>query len=283
MPEELEKGSQKESETDETKQTDQQSQSQQEGESSTQIVPTPTAEEGVQTPFTHGTLVGKTPEEIQTYVQVMEASVRESSDTVTRMTGEVNRLASDPVRDEPAASELSADDFWKDPVNSVGSIVSEHLKKVIVPFEKDLAASRVSGAWTEAASSLPNFAIYKPLIESQLAKQGITNPTIENLTAMYYMSAGMVATVPGAAEKLGMKTDDKSDTSRVVDLNPQHSSSSHPLANPGTQKTELRDLTENEERLRREWKMTKEEYLKGQEVDMAADPMVMSTTRSDDS
>ena len=211
--------------------------------------PTPTVEEPQ----------GRTKEELEQLVGVYETTIEEQGREVARLNTERNvPVETSVVPVVPV--EVSAEEFWRNPSESVRSIVEDtvkgQLKEIIQPFKDDLSRNSANEAWREARSLHPDLDQYKPMIDALLSKSGKVDPTFTEIEMYYYMAVGFTS-------KEGKPTTLPAPPTAP----PQHPPSSHPVVIDGPRGPELRELTESEKTLARHNNMSDEEFLKYQAMD----------------
>ena len=176
-----------------------------------------------------------------------------------------------PVKEEEP--EFTAADFFAEPQKYMKRMQDQtreemkaDMQQIIAPFQDDLAQGTVERAWASAASKFSDFSEYREMIESQLDRSKIDKPTEATITELYYKIKGYIAVHGKPDESRGNEGDGDRDGNEGRRAPPQHRASNQPIRKQG-RKTELRELTENEETMRREGGFTHEEVLKWQNAD----------------
>lgn len=144
---------------------------------------------------------------------------------------------------------------------------------MMAPIRSEIASMKAGDtaaeAWKETAAMFPDFELWRPYIDRLIQMQGITEITSGTLQSLYYTAKGY-ASSQGIDVTGGQPTPAAPVQGGNVAPNrtppPQNRPSSAPL--PNQQKpAQVRELTENERRLAREWKMSPAEYIAMQELD----------------
>ncbi len=226
---------------------------------STTTEPPTGSEEGVQTPFG-----GKSEEEVLASIALLEATVREQGRALTEARETQPATVVEP---EAKPEDVDSTVFFQDPAAETRRIIQQELKEIVAPLREDFAKGRARNAWDDATTELPNLANMRPMIEAVLSRNGITNPTVAQIIGAHDLALGQAkrtgVNIPQVETRTEIKTEEPH--SRV---SPQHHPSSQPIVKD-EKKSKLRELTENEERLRRERKMTHEQFLSWQGLDIA--------------
>lgn len=228
--------------------------------------------ESRQTLFNHATLRDRSPQEVEAYVKLLEGTVNEQKRHLTEVQSPQSGHAQ--RQEAPAEEEPTAQDYWKDPVTANKRIFQRMLEETIAPFKQDLAKTQEMQLRDELRQELPNFSQYEPYID-QMLQSGRFGSRVNKdlLRTLYFTARGYVAEHGGVpTSNPSQRTDNREGNmgqgQRVPSTPPpQHRPSSTPLPDSsGDGEKKLRALTENEERLRREWGMSKEEYLELQDA-----------------
>ncbi|MCP4902618.1 MAG: hypothetical protein GY906_37110 [bacterium] len=225
---------------------------------------TPPAAEPPAHEYSRATLKDKSPQEIEAYVEMLEGTTLSQSRALTQ----AHDAAA--VTPPPAAPEESVD-FFDQPAVAI----QQALDKTVAPLREEIRALRnpAPDPFETVAREFANFETYRPYIDQMLRNPNMAQVelTDEIVRAAYYSAVGYVAsrggTVPMAPTEPGpaatpSATPVPPQGDRMVP--PQNRPSSAPPPAPPVAAD--RALTEHEERLRREWKMTKEEFLNLQEM-----------------
>jgi len=213
--------------------------------------------------FTHPHLQGKSPEEIEAYLRLVENTVQSQNTRLNEMSAESARAA-EPAMQSP---EFDKDDFFDRPVEVIREVVRAEMAQSVGPINEEInnmrAIGQVNSAWQTVAAKFDDFETYRPSIETMLQGQGVrpeqvTAQLIESLyygAYGYYQKAGPVqgaqpAPRPGPPGGPSI---------------PQHRPSSAPLPR---QAETVRQLTEEERSLARAWNMSEDDYRAGQDADI---------------
>lgn len=184
---------------------------------------------------------------------------------------EVEALKTGP----PPTPDDQAKEYFKNPVE----VIRRELETSIAPLREFVSNFQAGDKYTQIKAALkvsPAFSGVREVfdggtlegyLDKAMEKQEISQATVMSaaLGVLGMKEAGMLPDIPAAPITLTPTGDPPVD---VPTTRP-----SPPPAPKGTP-VPLRTLTENEERVRREWGMTQEEYLKELEGDT---PMVMET------
>lgn len=214
---------------------------------------------GVQTGFREfglSTLKGKSDPEVESYVSLLEGTVREQ-----------NAALNTPPPATTPAPVKEPTDFYDDPRQAIREEVGE----MIAPFVSDLRESRADraretmrgefgGEWTEMEPIVDNL-----ISQGRRAGMVINDHDPAMLRTLFYTAKGYrVHTAPPTAP--GLPPAEGTVAPAAPTVIPQHRPSAAPLPT-GRAKPAVRELTENERRLAREWGMTHEEYIELQEAE----------------
>lgn len=216
------------------------------GETGTQIGETPPV--APPDPFTHPHLQGKTPQEIEALVNLLESTVQSQN---RRM----EEIRSVPVN-QPAApapvSEAPTGDFFDNPLAHLRS----ELKAAVDPINAEImrlkAQALVDGAWQAVAGKYADFDKYRPYIQQMLNARGVAPEEVspELIESLYFAAVGWVART--------QKPEAPAAPATPPSAPPQHRPSNAPL--PRNTPLKPRELTEQERRLAREFGMTEDDY-----------------------
>lgn len=225
---------------------------------------TPPAPEPSAYEFNRSTLKDKSPQEIEAYVEMLEGTTLSQSRALT----DAHDKAA--VTPPPAAPEPEAD-FFDNPA----AAIQQALDKTVAPLREEIRTLRnpPPDPFETVAREFADFETYRPYIDQMLRNPNMAQVelTDEIVRAAYYSAVGYVASrgggVPMAPTEPGPAatppaTPVPPQGDRMVP--PQNRPSSAPPPAPPV--VGERALTEHEERLRREWGMTKEEFLNLQEM-----------------
>jgi hypothetical protein len=230
----------------------------------------PADQGGRQGDFNHSTLAGRSPQEVEAYVKLLEGTVREQKDQLTHATSPPPPADAGESR-QGITPEVSDADFWKNPVQTNQKVFKQLLEETIAPFRQDLARTQQAQVRTELRAELPDFERYEPYIDQMLANGQFGDAPNRNVLRMLYFTArGYVHAQGGEApppRQPSTREGNMGHPERKPSAPPpQHRPSSTPLPKGQDGQPKLRDLTENEKVLARSWGMSKEEYLSLQEA-----------------
>lgn len=219
--------------------------------------------------FKNPLLAEKSDEEIENLFQMQQAAIasqnRELNERHARMTAEEQERAPAPKVDPADYGEsFLAPHFAK-----MEERLRSALEETVRPLREATTMSAGQTIRQRLTQELPHFGVLEPHIDQVIRQYG-TDPTKVNekqLKAFYYMVLGM-ANSQGA--NLGTSTTAETTKEDQPVTIPQRRPSSAPLAKPAAPKH--RQLTEEERRLAKEYKMTDAEYLT--EMDLPLDEVV---------
>lgn len=248
------------------------------GEEANQATPdggqgTPPTDSGAQSPFSHASLRGRSPEDVERYVSLLENTVREQGTALNRSAAPAPQQQA-----QTADADISDDQYWQNPTGVLRRMIDDSLK----PFREDLQQNRALTAMEQLRKELPDFQRYEPIIDSMLTQQGITDRSNPNLLKFtYYAIRGQEATMGGGqtpppannppAQQNNMNWPQANQTpqnqgNQPPPAPPQHRPSNSPLPPQQGNAPRTRQLTESERRIAREMGQTDEQYLQWLEV-----------------
>ena len=209
-------------------------------------------------PYSNPRLTGKSPREVDAYVNLLEDTAKEQN----------RRLSEQPVA-PPTPEPEPEGDFFQDP----RQVLRQEMDRMMAPIRQEIASMKAGDtaaeAWNEVAALFPDFATWRPYIDRLIQMQGITEITSGTLQSLYYTAKGYAASqgIEVGATQGGVNVPPSNQGGQQrPPPPPQNRPSSAPL--PNQQKpAQVRELTENERRLAREWKMSPAEYIAMQELD----------------
>lgn len=217
----------------------------------------------------HPRLRGRTPEEIDAYVQLLEETNMEQRDLLTEAMSR-NVREEEPAAPDPNEEEYKELRFLDDPDRKLELFehrVGKMLDAAVSPFREDVAKTQARTARQELRAKYDDFELLEPTIDKLLGpeRDSADKQTLERL---YFTAVGYAA-----KKGINLRGETTRDNGGDVDarneapVNPpnRRPSGAPPPAPKGEKK--LRELTENERRLARQWNMTHEEYLEFQEQD----------------
>jgi hypothetical protein len=229
--------------------------------------------DGVQSPFgADGSLAGRSEKEVVDELALMQATIQAQKDALDAGENQPSPVIAPEPEPEPA--ELTAEDFFRDPAGMIDGIVSRRvqseMKTIIAPFERDLAQSQAQSAWDTVGSSRPNMNLMRPLMEVIIKERNIPDPSVGVLEDVYDLAlARAVRTGENiTSNNSPLVKDPKTTLKQERTVSPQHTPSSHPIADT-TKTPDIEPLTENEARIARERGLTHLEYRQWQNMDEA--------------
>lgn len=217
---------------------------------------------------------------------LMETQMLEAHQRSQRLQAELDVLKD--KKEEVAPVSVSATDFLNDPVSHITRIVKEQTEIAIKPlreFKDQLANESRYDKAKEKFRVDPRYKEIFPKIEGVLnSMMAGRDPTDEMMNAMILGAVGAYTTgqIPGIkyeapAAQVTTTTEQPANKeqrgSEQVTM-PAHLRSSGQPAQRNDGKPQVRELTENEDRLRRERGMTKEDFLGW--IDLPPDQVVVS-------
>lgn len=221
-------------------------------------------------PWAGTRMEGRSPEEIRSYMSLLENTVMEQN---TKLTEAEKRAMQ--VQAQPTSEPEDDTDFFSNP----RAVIRQELEAMVKPINDQIDNFRrqgeVNAAWARIKQEIPDFEQYEPHVRQILVGQNIPpeRVTPDLLRSLYYTAVGYVARHGGSpptttqlsGQEMGHPQVPPTRQTPQVGV-PQHRPSSAPLPQPRTEEPKLRTLTENEKRLAREWGLSHEEYLRLQEA-----------------
>lgn len=266
---------------------------------------------GGQTEFRHNRLQGRSPAEIERYVQQLEDTVREQGTALTAAQRQQQQQPQGQQRQQQQEGppQISEDEFFSNPGESVKKILEYELNRTVKPLNEEIQTlaqrDQAERLRSRYRSRFPDWDHYEGQIELMAQRAGMTLEqvlTSEQVTqVMYYAAKGMTSeegTQPmsqqpqnqqgnqGAQRSPGSPAQQQPPQGQQQQAPqqgvPQHRPSAAPLPNQGQgqQSGPTRELTENERRLAREYGMTAQQFLEWQS--MEADAVVSGQTPGGD-
>lgn len=237
--------------------------------------PTPPPAEPAAHEYGHPLLRGRSPEEIESLFKMQENAMKEQGAQLTGLVSEVRDLKSTMTPPAPTPeADPSAQDYFADPVKTIRT----ELDRQIQPLREEIADARANlnapVVRDKLAQEFPDWTAVEPYVDQLIARENFPDPNNEGLLrTMYFTAKGLMAhqgidisqpqpvpapAVPGQPQPAA-----------PLMVPPQHRASSPPPPPPQTpQGPQIRELTENERRLAREYGMSAEDYIAWQETDM---------------
>lgn len=194
---------------------------------------------------------------------------RQRADRLERQLAEVQRNNATPKTPEVP---MDNNTFWQDSAGNIARIVDEKLQAAIKPLTDFVAETRGNSRYEQIKNSLranPGFKdkmeAIEPYLDEVMKTTEITEANVNTaaLSIVGAMATGQLKT-PEIRRPNGAPPPtpaNPSTTKNDAPMMPAHLRPSGPSVTPAAVKKERRDLTELEERIRREQKMTKDEYL----------------------
>lgn len=240
--------------------------------------------------FKHPRLKGKSLEEIEAFVTLMENTNREQGRTLNEWAETRNKTtntekvqeSAPPARPEPKA-------FYDNPVDVLDNRLEVALNKIVKPLQDQISSmQRRNEAVTDREKVIAKYADfedYEPAVRLMFEKRGVPyqEADADTLEGLYYAARGYADATgqkPNRGRNTNMeRTQEQLDTENEATMKkrnnapPQHRPSSAPLPKGGNAAPKLRQLNENEARLAREYYpgLSKEEqvrkYILWQEAD----------------
>lgn len=208
--------------------------------------------------FSHPSLKGKTPEQIEKEYLLLHETVREQG-------RKLSELAQRPQPQPQQQPQLTVDpkQFWENPTEVLAQLV----QNAVAPLREEIRLAkqelRAPTIRERLRMKYDDFSTYEPIIDQLLAQRGLDPLAVgeAELETLYFTAVGF-ATRRGFVKP----QEQGKETQSVKPVIPQHRPSAAPLPNSQQNKPKIRELTEYERRLAREWGMTPEEYIRWQEA-----------------
>jgi len=198
--------------------------------------------------FTHPDLAGRSPAEIEQLYELAQQAVISQS----------RRLSEMEHSPEPEDDQL--DSF----VPGFKDAIRREFDAAVKPVVEEVNILREERVFERfrANARYPDFGELEPTIRT-LIQQAHGDPTNENVVHVTYLAARGMRGLPGGPPAPAPTAAPPNNTAPVQ---PVKAPSRAPLAPGRGGKPKLRQLTEEEETIRKAWKMSKEEYLELQEA-----------------
>lgn len=232
--------------------------------------PLPTAYE-----YTHPMLKGRSPEEVERIFRLTEQTVREQGGRLTKADAELRKHSEPAPPTTPVASAASAQEFFAEPVKHI----QDELARQIAPLREEIATARrelsAPNVRDKLRTEYSDWEQVEPYVDYLLSQQEFPNPHDEGLLKMLYLTGKGLMVQQGISVESGLPPTTPTtapptpaSTPPVV-IPPQHPASTPPAPPPAPSAVAtIRELTESEKRLAREQKLTPEQFIKWQEMDM---------------
>jgi hypothetical protein len=197
-------------------------------------------------------------------------------DRADKLERELQELRNRPAPVVEKTPEELRKEFYENPGDVIKRYVQQTVEPLIAPVSKYAQQVQTRDALSEAKASVaalyPDFKKYEPYID-QLAQQTKAEPTAANLRALYFTVRGAHAagelkidepvapTTPVVTQQPPIVNTPTPVTPNSPVVTPPHLRPSPSTPASMTNQPKLRELTETEERLRRENKLTHEKFL----------------------
>jgi hypothetical protein len=226
--------------------------------------------------YSHPLLQGRSPEEVEKLFKMQENAMREQGAQLTGLVSEVRDLKSSMTQPPaPAEPEVTAQEYFQNPVKAIRS----ELDKQIQPLRQEISEAKSMATAPlvrdKLAAEFGDWAAVEPYVDMLIAREQFPDPNNEGLLrTLYFTAKGLMAhqgvqPTPQPAPVPGQPAPAPGQPAPQPMVPPQHRASSPPPPPPpAPTQPQLRDLTENEKRLAREYGMTAEEYIAWQDTDM---------------
>lgn len=223
--------------------------------------------------FNHPRLKGKTPEQVEALVSLLEDTVREQGSELTKAHAQQHQPAEES---EPQIEMPNDDDFFDKPVESVSRVVQNEfgrLKKdfetMLNPLVEDIRGRKASGILEQFIQAYPDAKNYLPDMQEIARGMGVQLSDMATIQAIYWMAKGRASSEGGVDVRQQEPRQQEQPRQEPVrrDAPPQHRPQNQPLSQGEESSKKLRSLTESEERMRRENGMSVEEFLMWMEMD----------------
>lgn len=229
---------------------------------------------GIQSPFSHPALAGRSEEEIATLLTVNQAAVREQGIRLNQLERErqqqqqqntnQNNGTQSAIPDAP----ISPTDYWADPGKAAQlerqrtvEAVRSMMEEMVAPLRMAAAEQQRDKVWTEIRAQIPDFVDYEPLVRQLLGRMGNPVPNLELLETLYFTAFGYVQKNGGGQQRQQQpvsQTNNGGNNFRPAP--PQHMPANQPLKQQTPAKV-VRELTENERTIARMRGLTPEQYI----------------------
>lgn len=225
-------------------------------------------EEREQPEFSHPSLKGKTPAEIDTLFRLAEEAVKEQRAELDALHRTSNLRETPPAPKEE--EKIGPNDFFDDPVKAMEiaarRAVRSEMQEQFEPFIRDLKQREQGSVREKLRQELSDFARYESHIDQLLAQNNFPNPNDRGLlVSLYYMAKGMVASQPNYDGGQTVTREENESRRTPAPAPPQHRPSSTPMPTP--QKQAPPPLTEAEKRMMTEWGLNEQEWRAFQNAD----------------
>ena len=226
--------------------------------------------------YTHPMLKGRSPEEVERIFRLTEQTVREQGGRLTKAESELSKR-SEPAPPTTPVETPSAQEFFAEPVRHI----QDELARQIAPLREEIASARqeltAPNVRDQLRTEYSDWEQVEPYVDYLLSQQEFPNPNDEGLLKMLYLTGKGLMVQQGISVESGLPPTTPAEATPVVAapatapvvIPPQHPASTPPAPPPApTAAATIRELTESEKRLAREQKLTPEQFIKWQEMDM---------------
>ena len=205
-------------------------------------------------------------------LNLYETGMQEARQRADRLERQLAQMQQQPAAPKVEDPPIDNNAFWQDSAKNIERIVEKALDARIKPLTDFVAETRGTTRYEKIKESLrmnPGFKDKMDTIEPYLDEvMRTTEVTEANVNTAALSLIGAMATGQLKPTEIKRATGapppnppNPSNTKNDAPMMPAHLRPSGPSATPVQQKQARRDLTELEERIRREQKMTKDEYL----------------------
>lgn len=247
----------------------------------TEPQPAPAEPQPPSVEFNHPLLKGRSPEEVERLFTMQENAMREQGTRLTQLTQEVDDIKKSQTT--PPEPDPTAQEYFSDPVKTL----RRELERQVEPLREEIKSTKAEfGAplvRQKLSQEYEDWPQVEPYVDMLINQDPTADPNNEGLLrSLYFMAKGMMThqgidvsqpqPEPTAQPQVQPQPAAHPGTPQPQPMQmapPQHRASSPPPPPPPAPvEPQLRDLTENEKRLAREYGMTAEEYIAWQETDM---------------
>lgn len=221
----------------------------------------PPAGSGTPMEFNHPLLKGKTPEEIERILVLQQQTVNEQARTLNRLAERGNVEQGRPKPGTESVNDAEEDKkFWESPTKRLRAMLQETVEPIqreLNTMKSDVRAPSIRDSFR---AKYPEFTELESMIDAALINFGLENPKAadENMLEAVFHTVYGKAVYNGQIAPRGRENPNPNNPNppagRQQVTIPQHRPSPAPLPNnPGNAAPKLRELSENERRLAREF------------------------------